>query len=753
MKLFKKLKIGSQLTISFSLVICFSIILGGLGIYTAYKIDYGYSSKLDPRIEILDTITNVSDYFMYLRVSVMESIAYENNELNFEEKQKNINSKWEVLDNELKKYQDKIVKINASQEAIDKADEVIKNLDIYYKLNEEKLNLVKTGNLRQAALISLGDEEKKCLDEIHDGIDSLYYMTSDILSQTSKSNSLHSKNLIFMMFCVLVFLIVIAIIISVTVSYILKNRIRNIQKSTEKIANGDLNINIRANGKNELDCLSNSIADMADIFNSIIKDIHLESENLNSGSIGALIDESKYKGDYKNVALAVNNMVKGLIDDMNYLISILESYANGDFNINVRRYPGEKAALHRTIDKVQHNLKSIIKDINTLISHVTNGDLDIEIDSKLYLGDWKKMAYGLNSLIIAVKEPINEVSSVLDEVSKSNLSVNINGEYKGAFENMKNSVNNTIENTESYIKEITEILTEMSRQNLDVDITKEYLGDYGNIKEALLLIINTFNNLLCEINASAEQVAEGAKQISESGSILAEGASEQSNSVEQLNTTLNIVLEQAKDNSESSQKVNKLAQNTKEKTAESDEQMKKMLSAMDEINKSSESISKIIKLIEDIAFQTNILALNASVEAARAGEHGKGFAVVAEEVRNLASKSQEAAKNTTELIENSALKIKEGAGYAKITSESLSAVVEQIDLISELSISCSNLSKEQENSITKVYENVEKISSVTQDNMATSEESAAASEELASQATLFKENVSRFKLKNQNINY
>jgi methyl-accepting chemotaxis protein len=234
--------------------------------------------------------------------------------------------------------------------------------------------------------------------------------------------------------------------------------------------------------------------------------------------------------------------------------------------------------------------------------------------------------------------------------------------------------------------------------------------------------------------------------------MLSQGSTEQASSIEEITASMTQVSAQTKQNAANANQANQLALAAKENAVEGNGQMQGMVKAMAEINDSSSNISKIIKVIDEIAFQTNILALNAAVEAARAGQHGKGFAVVAEEVRNLAARSANAAKETTEMIENSIRKVEAGTEIANNTAVALNKIVDGVAKAAELVGDIASASNEQATGIAQINQAISQVAQVVQTNSATAEESAAASEELSSQAELLKNAVNRFRLSKVKFN-
>ncbi len=297
------------------------------------------------------------------------------------------------------------------------------------------------------------------------------------------------------------------------------------------------------------------------------------------------------------------------------------------------------------------------------------------------------------------------------------------------------------------INKLVVIAEKVADGDLDVDIDIDTKDEIGILAQGFMTMADNLNEVMSNINTAAEQVASGSKQVSDSSMALSQGAAEQASSIEELTASLEEISAQTEKNAQNANEANSLAETAKINAAQGNDQMKEMLEAMDEINNSSNNISKIIKVIDEIAFQTNILALNAAVEAARAGQHGKGFAVVAEEVRNLAARSANAAKETTDMIEGSIKKVEGGTKIAIDTASALNHIVEGVTKVADLVNDIAIASNEQATGIAQVNQGIGQVAEVVQTNSATSEEGAAASEELASQAELLKEQVNRFKLR------
>lgn len=306
----------------------------------------------------------------------------------------------------------------------------------------------------------------------------------------------------------------------------------------------------------------------------------------------------------------------------------------------------------------------------------------------------------------------------------------------------------TIGSLRAYIGEISEVLGAIAKGDLTQETQQNYTGDFLAIKKSLDSILGALNQTMGQFAASASHVSDGADQVSASAQTLAQGATEQASAVTEISTTIADISAGARETSDAAAEAGQFVNQAGAQLGVSMESVKELSVSMDRIAEDSKQIGTIIATIENIAFQINILSLNAAVEAARAGAAGKGFAVVAEEISSLASKSDEAAKATKELIERSAATIKEGGRVMDKVSEALDRTGELAGNVTVRMEQVVDAVEKQTVAMEQVSTGVEQISAVVENNSATSQECAAASEELSSQSSMLMELISSFRLRN-----
>lgn len=384
---------------------------------------------------------------------------------------------------------------------------------------------------------------------------------------------------------------------------------------------------------------------------------------------------------------------------------------------------------------------SAVVDVMTVLSYIS---VVIVLAAQVYV-----MVFVLRELI----SPILKIERKMVELSQ--------GQLDGSFDLPENNTelgrtSRAIHTLQSLLRDMIgdmdEMLTEMSKGNFAIYSRigdAGYVGGYHHLLESMRKLNYTLGETLYQIENSAQQVNMGSGQVADGAQALAQGATEQASAVEELAATVTVINNDMKLAGDAAHEASDRANEAGTMTSECNDYMQELVQAMDEISKTSEQIRKIIKEIDDIAFQTNILALNAAVEAARAGVAGKGFAVVANEVRNLAGKSAEAARNTAVLIEASVDAVAKGVSLVDTTAERLQVVSERSDKVNEMIQEIASTAQNSIDSVGQVNIGLEQISAVVQTNSATAEQSAAASQELSGQAKLLADLVHRFQF-NQN---
>jgi len=485
----------------------------------------------------------------------------------------------------------------------------------------------------------------------------------------------------------------------------------------------------------------------------LLGDVSQLTQEVNTnGDLDYRIDDAKYDGEYRKVVTALNDFTGSFVNDIESVLSALENVNKGDFNFDMKKLPGKKIILNNTLDELMTNLKNVSAEVTGMIDASANkGDLSYKIDAHKYYGGWHEIMIGLNNIAEAVNAPLTEIHDVVQSLSKGGFDKKVTGTYSGDFLLISNAINSTVDEISGYLSEMRNVLSGIAAGDLTKTIDHTLAAKFT--ERSFVEITNAINNItvslhktMSEISAAARYVLEGANKITTSATELADGSSSQAVSLEELNTAVETVNMQTKEFANNAKLAGALSEKSTMGAKDGNESMNQMVESMQEIKESSKNISQIIKVIQDIAFQTNLLALNAAVEAARAGEHGKGFAVVAEEVRNLASRSQSAAVETTTLINNSIGRVESGSGVAQDTSKSLDIILsgtnEVLDIINKISKDAAS----QAEMVSEISSILLQTAQKVQDNSKFAHESAATAEELNSQAEMLQGLVDFFKL-------
>lgn len=357
----------------------------------------------------------------------------------------------------------------------------------------------------------------------------------------------------------------------------------------------------------------------------------------------------------------------------------------------------------------------------------------------------------VSNLVITRKRllaPVITVKDQMGEIARGNLSADFGLESDTSeIGRLVESIHETKRELKKYIKDIDFKLAQMAQGNMDQSIGDDYRGEFRPIQNAMRQILEALNSALFQINQTAERVTAESQQVATGAQILSKGAVEQASAVEELTASIQQLSDQVDNTSSDANTARKSSMDAAAQLELCNEKMKALTASMENISKSSHEIGGIIKTIEDISFQTNILAINAAVEAARAGETGKGFAVVADEVQSLANKSAGSAKNITALIEESVRLVEQGTSLSADTTEALAVGVAEARRSTELVERIADSATQQVEALRQLTQGMEQISSVVQTNAATAEKSAFSAEELHGQAEELKVSVQKFRLR------
>lgn len=783
MKWFSDLKISKKIIFSFIIVVLLMGVVGYIGISNIHKIDNLDTELYEQNTKPITMLNKLQGNLLKTRV-VIRNMILEQDIAKNEQNKELITQYDEEINQVLVEFEETI----EDQMVRDEYDKFVKAMENYRPVREQIIELA--GKNRNDEAIALMNGEGSSLSGEMDSIaENLIEVKEQQALDKAILNTKTANAATLTMLIIMFAAIIIAIFLGILISGIISKPIKKVVFMIEEMNKGHLGERLNITTKEEIGQMARAMDSFADNLQTVtisalnniaagnvsmnitvtdekdeitpairntvktIRELNSDIDNLiqatKEGKLNTRGNAEQYTGTWKDMISGINGLIDAFVAPINVTADYIDRISKGIIPPKITdTYYGDFNEIKNNLNNCIDVMNNLLEETNLLIQAAKDGALDTRANATAFDGKWEELVDGVNKLVEAVVKPIKEVTQVMDQISQGNLKVAVKGAYKGEFEILSNAVNNTAHSLQDIVFDISRILGEISNGNINLDSVQAFDGDFESISASLNTIIESLNTVMSDINVAAEQVSAGSMQVSDGSQALSQGATEQASSVEQLTSSITQVAAQTKENAANANQANQVATNVKDIAEQGNQHMSEMLKAMAEINESSANISKIIKVIDDIAFQTNILALNAAVEAARAGQHGKGFAVVAEEVRNLAARSANAAKETTELIEGSIKKAEKGTDIANNTAKALNDIVDgvtkSVKLVSEIAAS----SNEQATGISQINMGIEQVSKVVQSNSATAEESAAASEELSSQAELLKDMIAQFKLRN-----
>lgn len=451
------------------------------------------------------------------------------------------------------------------------------------------------------------------------------------------------------------------------------------------------------------------------------------------------------KDEVGAAAQALNNLMANLQKALNNTNQVVGALSKGDFSQRVDgEYAGDLARLQQGVNTSADSIAKTMEQLSKVMNALKAGDFNVDVNVNLP-GDFGRMMQNVAASTDSLNQSISAVIRVMENMRKGKFDDRVSAEAQGDLAKLKDMINQSMDSLSRAIDDITSISVSQSDGDLTRTITANYPGQLGVLKDAINQSVTRLNEIVSIAVSAADSVNHAAMEVAQGSMDLSDRVQKQAAAIEQSSATMEEFSAAVQNNAQNATEATEVEKQVEAKARQASSVMAQTIEAMSAIQQSSHKISDIVSLIDGIAFQTNLLALNAAVEAARAGEHGRGFAVVAGEVRALAQKSAEAAKEITGLINESVTRIDQGTKLATESGEVITEITGAIERASKMSIEISHASQEQSEGVKQLQTAISSIDQGIQQNAALVEQTSAAAESMREQASLLSQQMGFFK--------
>ncbi len=513
----------------------------------------------------------------------------------------------------------------------------------------------------------------------------------------------------------------------------------------DRISKGDIPPKITDKYNGDFNEIKNNLNQAVDAVNALVADAAMLSVAAVEGKLATRADASKHQGDFRKIVQGVDDCLDAVIGPLNVAAGYVDRISKGDIPAKITdKYNGDFNVLKNNLNQCIDAVNALVGDAGMLANAGVEGKLKTRADASKHQGDFQKVVQGVNDTLDAVIGPLNVAAGYIDRIGKGEVPPKITDEYNGDFNTIKNNINACVDGLQGLV-EANNVIQLMSQNDFTSQIKGNYQGVYAELGKAINETITQMREALIQVQEGAMAIASASGEIAMGNQDLSSRTEEQAANLEETASGLEQITSNVNLTADNAQSANTEAVKARQVAQDGGTAVTQVIAAMESINESSAKINEIIGVVDEIAFQTNLLALNAAVEAARAGEQGRGFAVVAAEVRNLAKRSADAAKEIKVLIRESVTKSMDGSKVAAHAGETIQEVVANVQRVTALVGEIAGATQEQSTGLIELNKAVVQMDEVTQQNAALVEQAAAAAETLDSQAHTLAEVVSRFK--------